>query len=190
MKRESAIRPVAQVMTPELLKCNFNARKLARLYNESSPRAAKARRRILERLLGAVGEETCVDVPFRCDYGKNVFIGKRVLIGMNCTFVDNARIEIGDEAMIAGDVQICTATHSTDPAERLHPCGGSWYTTLVAPVKVGARAWIGAKAVICPGVTIGENAVVGAGAVVVRDVPPNAVAAGVPARVIRRLPHR
>ena len=174
-------------MTDELLAVICEARRLVRQYNVTDPQDAKGKRVLLERLLGSVGEDVDIDTPFRCDFGMNTHIGDHVIVGMNCTFVDNARIDIGSYVMIASDVQICTATHSVRPEERLAPNGDSWYTTLVAPVRICPRAWIGAKAMICPGVTIGEGAVVGAGAVVTKDVPPRMVVAGVPARIVKEI---
>lgn len=135
-------------MTPVLLETIASARRLTRLYNESDPSDAAGRRSLLERLLGSVGANVEIDTPFRCDFGKNVHVADRVIVGMNCTFVDNARIDIGPFAMIASDVQICTATHDVDAAARLTPKGGSWYTTLVAPVRIGARVWVGATVVL------------------------------------------
>ena len=102
---------------------------------------------------------------------------------MNCTFVDNNRIDIGNHVLIASDVKIYTAAHPVTAGERMIP-GGGW-NIYARPVKIEDGAWIGGGAIILPGVTIGRNAVIGAGAVVTKDIPANAVAVGSPARVIR-----
>ena len=176
-----------QIVTPEMVETICKARELARIYNETDPRDEKRKREILGQLLGSVGEDVGIDTPFRCNYGKNTYVADHVIIGMNCTFIDDARIDIESKVMIASDVQICTATHGIDPDERLAQSENSWFKTLTAPVRICARAWIGAKAIIFPGVTVGEGAVVGAGSVVTKDVPPMTVVAGVPAKVIKQI---
>ena len=100
-------------------------------------------------------------------------------------FIDNAPIRVGDRAMIASGVQLCTASHPIRPSERLLDARPTFFRTYAQPIVVGPGAWIGARAVVLPGVTIGENAVVGASSVVTKDVPPNTVVVGNPARVIR-----
>ena len=110
-------------------------------------------------------------------------MGNWVVINMNCTFVDNNRIDIGNHVLIASDVKIYTAAHPVIAKERMIP-GGGW-NIYAQPVKIEDGVWIGGGAIILPGVTIGRNAVIGAGAVVTKDIPANAVAVGSPARVIR-----
>ena len=161
------------------------ARELTRAYAASDYRDAAGRRAILEELFGAIGENVAVDTPFHCDHGKNIFLGNDIVIGMDCIFIDNAPIRVGDRAMIASGVQLCTASHPIRPAERLLDARPTFFRTYAQPIVVGPGAWIGARAVVLPGVTIGENAVVGAGSVVTKDVPPNTVVVGNPARVIR-----
>lgn len=117
--------------------------------------------------------------PFSADYGRNIKIGKNVFINSGCCFQDQGGIEIGDDVLIGQQVVIATLNHDLDPSKRK--------SMLPAPVKIGNRVWIGAHATVLPGVTVGDNAVVAAGAVVTRDVPSNAVAAGVPAKVIKKI---
>lgn len=109
---------------------------------------------------------------------------------MNCTFIDNNRIEIGNNVLIASNVQIYTATHSTVLSERVmldaEP-GTPYCKTVASPVKIEDGAWIGGGAILLPGVTIGENTVIGAGSVVTRSIPANCVAVGNPCRVIKTL---
>ncbi|WP_251159091.1 DapH/DapD/GlmU-related protein [Caniella muris] len=117
--------------------------------------------------------------PFTADCGKNIHIGRGVFINSGCRFQDQGGIYLGDGALIGHNVVIATLNHPLEPALRhgLEP----------SPVHVGANAWIGAGAILLPGTTVGENAVVAAGAVVTRDVPANTVVAGVPAKAIRTL---
>lgn len=161
------------------------ARELTRAYAATDYRDAKGRRAILEELLGAIGENVAIDTPFHCDHGKNIFLGSDIVIGMDCIFVDNAPIRVGDRAMIASGVQLCTASHPILPGERLLDARPTYFRTYAQPITVCVGAWVGARAVVLPGVTIGENAVVGAGSVVTKDVPPNTVVVGNPARPIR-----
>lgn len=109
---------------------------------------------------------------------------------MNCTFVDNHRIVIGDNVLIASNVQIYTATHSTDVRERMTwdwKEGDDICNTIARPVRIENGVWIGGGAILLPGVTVGKNAVIGAGSVVTRSIPANCVAVGNPCRVIRML---
>ena len=117
--------------------------------------------------------------PFYTDFGKNITVGKNVFINSDCKFQDQGGIFIDDGVLIGHGVVLATLNHDMDPAKRqqLHP----------APIHIGKNVWIGANAVICAGVHIGDNAVVAAGAVVVKDVEPNTVVGGVPARMIKRI---
>ncbi len=117
--------------------------------------------------------------PFHTDCGKNIKIGKRVFINAGCQFQDQGGITIGDDVLVGPQTIIATLNHNPDPDKR----GGMF----AKPVKIGNKVWLGARVTICPGVTIGDGAIVGAGAVVTKDVPPRTVAAGVPAKVIKRV---
>ncbi|WP_055046095.1 DapH/DapD/GlmU-related protein [Devosia sp. A16] len=118
--------------------------------------------------------------PFSTDCGLNTTIGSNVFINQGCHFMDMGGISIGDDVMIGPKVNLVSAGHPTDPCERRNGI-------VKKPITIGNNVWIGAAATILPGVTIGDNAVVAAGAVVSRDVPANTIAAGVPARVLKRL---
>ncbi len=117
--------------------------------------------------------------PFYADYGQNIKVGKGVFINSGCCFQDQGGIEIGDDALIGQQVVIATLNHDLDPEKRAN--------MFPAPVKIGKRVWIGAHATVCPGVTVGDNSVVAAGAVVTKDVPENSVVAGVPAKIIKQI---
>lgn len=127
------------------------------------------------------GCEGFIREPFRCDYGVNISIGEGSFVNFDCVFLDLAPIRIGRHALIGPKVQLLTALHPMEASERR--------TGLEAgrPITVGDDCWIGGGAIVCPGVTIGDRAVVGAGAVVTRDVPADSVAAGNPARILRKL---
>lgn len=153
---------------------------------------AAQKENILRDMFGRMGEHVYVDIDFHCEYGKNIFIGDKVIINMNCTLVDNNRIEIGNNVLIASNVQIYTATHSTEPQERMVQdwdagSGKAYCNTYALPVKIEDNVWIGGGAIILPGVTIGRNSVIGAGSVVTRSIPGNCIAVGNPCRVIKKL---
>ncbi len=124
----------------------------------------------------APGEGTYLFPPFYTDFGMNTTIGKDVFINSCCQFQDQGGITIGDGTLIGPKTVIATLNHGKKPEERT--------SLFPAPVKIGKNVWIGASVVILPGVTIGDNAIIGAGAVVVHDVPKDAIVAGVPAKVI------
>lgn len=176
---------------PETLERIARARELRQEYDRSDYRDTEKRTAILRELLGGIGDNVSIDTPFHCNLGKNIFLGSDVIVGINCTFVDDRTITIGSRVLIASDVQICTASHPVLPQERLadgwREKGTTFFRTWAKPVVIKDGVWIGAKTVILPGVTIGENAVIGAGSVVNKDVPANCVAVGNPCRVIRRL---
>jgi maltose O-acetyltransferase len=166
---------------PELVRERARARALLGRYNATGPEDGDERRALLAELLGAVGEDAWVEPPFRCDYGWNVSLGEGAYLNVGCVVLDCAPVEIGPLAKLGPSVQLCAATHPTDPAQRAE---GLEYAL---PIALGRNVWIGAGAIVGPGVTIGEDSVVGAGSVVLRDVPPRVVAAGNPCRVVRDL---
>ena len=135
------------------------------------------RRKLLENLLSSYGEEANIRSPFFCDYGFNISLGKGAFLNFNCVLLDVNPITIGAGTQIGPAVQIYAADHPRDPAARLSgaECG--------KPVSIGANVWIGGGAILLPGITIGDDAIIGAGSVVTRDVPPGATVIGNPARV-------
>ena len=176
---------------PELAAMALNAKRLTKQLNETAPGDRAARMEILKRMLGRIGRNVHIDIDFHCEYGRHILIGDRVIINMNCTFVDNNIIEIGDNVLIASNVQIYTATHSVRFAERTLPDTGrdddEFCVTYAKPVKICDGAWLGGGVIVLPGVTIGRNSVIGAGSVVTRSVPDNCVAVGNPCRVIKKI---
>jgi maltose O-acetyltransferase len=162
-------------MDPELVALRRRARQLSRAYGASEDA------KVLYELFGSLGPGAVIDPPFYCDYGAHITAGARLYLNFGCTILDVAPVTIGDDLMVGPHAQILTATHPIDATER---CSGR---ELGRPVRIGSRVWIGAGAIVCPGVTIGDDTTIGAGAVVTRDVPPRVLAAGNPARVIRTL---
>ena len=151
-------------------------------YNNTLPREQERRQALLKELFGAVGEGCYIEAPYHANWGgKNVYMGNHVYANFNLTLVDDANIYIGNDVMFAPNVVIATAGHPLNPTLREK---GYQYNQ---EVRIGNNVWVGANATILPGVTIGDNTVIGAGAVVSRDLPPNVLAMGVPARVVREL---
>lgn len=175
---------------PELMKRWHLAKDLVRDYNCADSADAVRKREILDELLGGHGQELWITPPFYVDYGNNIYFGNGCEVNMNCTFLDDNEIRIGDRALIAPNVQIYTAFHPTNAADRFVPPSEDgafvFCKTQTAPVTIGDNVWIGGGSIILPGVTIGDNVVIGAGSVVTRDIPSNTVAYGNPCRVIRK----
>ena len=176
-------------LSPELSKMRTNARTLMKEYDALHFDDNQQKNNILKKLFGSIGNNVCIDERFHCEYGKNIFIGNDVIIGPNCTFIDNDKINIGNYIMFAPNVQIYTAFHPTNAIERLGKAkeDGSFEfcKTITASVTIGDNVWIGGGAIIMPGVKIGNNVVIGAGSIVTRDIPSNVIAFGNPCRVIR-----
>jgi maltose O-acetyltransferase len=145
------------------------------------PNDADGRRALLTELLGALGTGSEILAPFRCDYGYQVSIGDRTFVNYGAVFLDVARITIGNDVQLGPNVQLLTATHPIDPEARR----AGWESG--EPITIGDNAWLGGGVIVCPGVRIGEDSVIGAGAVVTRDIPASVVAVGNPARVVRRI---
>ncbi|TNI83084.1 sugar O-acetyltransferase [Aeromonas sobria] len=133
----------------------------------------------LTRLLGSRAERCFITPPFFCDYGTNIHVGKNFYANFNCTILDVCEVHIGDNVLLAPGVQIYTAAHPVAVAPRIKG------VEFGKPVRIGHNVWIGGSTVICPGVTIGDNSVIGAGSVLTKDVPANVVAVGNPCKVLR-----
>jgi maltose O-acetyltransferase len=157
------------------------AQELLERYNATRHMEQALRSDLLRELLGEVGEGVVIRPPFYCDYGSHISIGARTFVNFACVMLDVAPIRIGAACQIATGVHLVTATHPVDPEPRRL----GWESA--EPIAIGDNVWLGSAVVVCPGVTIGEDTVVGAGAVVTRDLPAHVVAAGVPARVLREI---
>lgn len=148
----------------------------------NSPKRAAERQQLMKEMLGSVGSNCYMEPPFHANWGgRNLFLGNNVYINFNLTVVDDVEIIVGDYVMFGPNVTIATANHPIDPALRQK---GYQYAKKIA---IGNNVWIGANAVILPGVTIGENSIIGAGSIVTKDIPPNVVAVGNPCRVMRSI---
>ena len=156
-------------------------RKLLRRFNTMDPDDGSAMTEILRELLGTCGEGAWITPPFQCDYGKHIHVGKNFYANYNCAIVDVAPVTIGDNCLLAPGVQIYTAGHP------IHPDASNSHYEYGIEVTIGDNCWLGGCCIIVPGVHIGNNVVVAAGAVVTKDVPDNSVVAGNPARVIKTI---
>jgi len=166
---------------PELCTLRAKARQLTRQFNDTDPEDQPARSQILRQLFGKVEGRINIEPPFRCDYGCFIEAGDNLFMNFDCVILDCARITIGRNVQVGPGVHIYAATHPTDPSIRASDLENA------KPVTIGDDVWIGGRAVICPGVTIGSGTTIGAGSVVTRDIPARVVAAGNPCRVIRHL---
>lgn len=149
-----------------------------------------AKQRALERLVpSSKGKSFAVFAPFYCEYGVNIHVGRECFVNYNCTFLDVSPITLGDGVWIGANVTLATPNHPLIAEERLnfdYP-DGRHDLEYSEPITIKDGCWICSSVTVCGGVTIGENSVVAAGAVVTRDIPPNSIAAGVPAKVIRKI---
>jgi maltose O-acetyltransferase len=166
---------------PDLTADFARAQELVERYNRTLHAQQDERDALLRELIGEVGEGVVVRPPFYCEYGTHVSIGARTFMNYDCLLLDVAPVTIGSACQIATRVQFLTATHPIDPEPRRI----GWESG--EPIVLGDNVWLGGGVVVCPGVSIGDDTVVGAGAVVAGDLPAGVVAAGVPARVIREI---
>ena len=166
---------------PQLLRERLKARMLTRLYNQTLETEENKRTELLQELFGSTEKNLYIEPTFRCDYGYNIHVGENFYANFDCVFLDVCEIRIGDNCFIAPGVHIYTATHPLNPTERI---SGVEYGL---PVKIGDNVWIGGRAIINPGVTIGNNVVIASGAVVTRDVPDNVVVGGNPAKIMKQI---
>ncbi len=168
-------------LDPELEEERLRARRWAREYNATTEADIDLRKRMIKDMFGSAGSNAYIEPSFRCDYGYNIFVGDNFFANFDCVILDVCPVRIGDNCMIAPGVHIYTATHPIDPTKR------NSGRELGAPVTIGHNVWLGGRCIILPGVTIGDNVTVAAGAVVTKNVPANTVVAGNPAKVIREL---
>ncbi len=151
-------------------------------FNGLRPSMVDEQLAILRGLFGSCGQNIIVNQPFRCDFGCNIHVGENFFANFNLTVLDEAEVRIGNNAFIGPNVSIYTACHPLDAPTR------NTFAEWAEPVTIGDNVWIGGSVTILPGVTIGDNVVIGAGSVVCRDLPSDCVAAGNPAKVIKRIP--
>lgn len=164
---------------PELIAERRRCRTLLQAFDIESDEDERAA--ILKELLGRIGNDSFIQPPFACDYGSNLSIGDNVFINFNCVVLDCAAVTIGDRTQIAPGVQLLAADHPRDAETR------RGLLELARPVSIGSNVWIGAAAIVLPGISVGDDAIIGAGSVVTRDVPNGVLAVGNPCRVVRQL---
>lgn len=167
-------------LDPELSRERQHCRELLKRFNDTREDQTTERVELLKELFGA---ETGVWIqpPFFCDYGTNIKLGSRVFFNFNCVVLDVMQVTIGDNVLFGPAVQIYAATHPMEAEVRRQ------WLEFAKPITIGSDVWVGGAAIICPGVTIGDRSVIGAGSVVTRDVPADVFAAGNPCRVIKHL---
>lgn len=166
---------------PELNAARTRARSLLARFNGSAPEAFAERFQVLSELFDRFGKGSMANPTLRCDYGFNISVGTKTFFNFDCVLLDCHRIEIGDDVQFGPGVHIYTATHPLEAEARR---SGAEFAL---PVTIGSGVWIGGRAIVCPGVKIGENTVVGAGSVVTRDLPAGVLAVGNPCKVVRSI---
>ena len=150
-------------------------------FNNLRPDNTEEMNEILKDLFGSIGERFIINQPFRCDYGRNIFLGEDCFINFNCTILDEAKVIIGDNAFLGPNVSIYTACHPLEVEKR------NKFIEWAEPVTIGNNVWIGGDVTILPGVIIGDNVVIGAGSVVTKNFPSNVVVGGNPAKIIKEI---
>lgn len=169
----------------DIMKLQFSCLELLYDFNETRPSQMNKRNELLKQMFAEIGEECYIEPPLRSNWGgHHVHFGKNVYANFNLTLVDDTHIYVGDYTMIGPNVTIATAAHPVSP--ELREKVGQYNL----PVYIGRNVWIGAGAMILPGVTIGDNTVIGAGSVVTKDIPGDVVAVGNPCRVMRKIEER
>ena len=159
----------------------MRTRLLIKELNDTREDQTEERVRVLQALIPHAGEGLWLQPPFYCDYGSNIMIGEKVFFNFNCVVLDVTYVKIGSRTLFGPNAQIYTATHPVDYQER------SSGLEFAKPISIGEDVWVGGSAIICPGVTIGDRTIIGAGSVVTRDIPSGVFAAGNPCKVIREL---
>ena len=158
-----------------------NARRQLQKLNNMDRSDFLAINSLVRELFGRADESTFLNPPFFCDYGSNIFVGKNCFINYNCTILDNGKVTLGDNCMLAPNVSIYTAGHA------LYPDSRNLGYEYGIDITIGNNVWIGGNTVILPGINIGDNVVIGAGSVVTKDIPAWSFAAGNPCKVIRKI---
>lgn len=166
---------------PENARLAQRAVRLADAYHRAAVEDEAAARPLLDELIGSLGDGAFVKPPLFVDYGENITIGARSFVNYNLTALDVAAITIGADCQIGPNVQLLTPTHPVEPGPRRDKLEAA------LPITIGDNVWLGGGVIVCPGVSIGDDSVIGAGSVVTRDIPAGVVAVGNPARVLRSI---
>ena len=168
---------------PELIELRKKAFQLFREFNKTDEDlpSNKRRQEIIMELFGSVGENVGITPPFYCDYGKFIFLGKNVFMNFGCTILDGCDVKIGDNVMIGPNCHIYTVFHPMDHEERNKNLQNH------KPVTIGNNVWFGGGVIVLPGVTIGDNCVIGAGSLVNKNIPSSSFACGNPCKVVKQI---
>ncbi len=165
----------------ELLDILQETQEMCRNYNNLRPSQQEEKDALIKRILGRTGEQLKVLQPFFCDYGFNIEVGENFFANTNLVILDEAKVTFGDHVFIGPNCSFYTPCHPIDAESR--NAGKQWSLS----INVGNNVWFGGNVTVCPGVSIGDNAVIGAGSVVIHDIPANVVAAGNPCKVIKHI---
>lgn len=165
----------------DLLKKLFATKETIWRFNRMPPLPQEERSAFIREFFGSCGKNPIINSPFHCDYGCNISVGDNFFANFNLVILDEAQVTIGNNVFIGPNVNILTACHPTNPEERNELIG--W----ARPITIGDNVWIGGGVTILPGVSIGEGCTIGAGAVVVKDIPARSIAAGNPCTVIKKV---
>ena len=165
----------------DLFQRRIAAKKLFRAYNRTEDEEVGLRNQILRQLFKKLGENVWIEPDFRCEFGKNITIEDHVYINFGCVILDCAEVTIGAHALLGPNIGLYAVNHAADAEERISGgCSGK-------PIRIGKNVWLGGDVKVLAGVTIGDNAIIGAGSIVTKDIPPDVIAVGNPCRVIRAI---
>lgn len=175
----------------ELITRWHKAKQLMKAYNNTDTTDRDKLNQILDQLLGSRGKNVWIAAPFFVDYGENIHLGNNCEINFNCVFLDCNLITIGDNALIAPNVQLYTVYHPVNAKDRfsesLQDKDFTFCKSMTAPITIGNNVWIGGNSVILPSISIGDNVTIGAGSVVTKSIPSNSLAVGNPCRIVKKL---
>ena len=165
----------------DLFQRRITAKKLFKAYNKTDDEDIELRNQILKQLLKKVGENVWIEPDFKCEFGKNITIEDDVYINFGCIILDCAEVTIGSHTLLGPNIGLYPVNHSTDAEERIN--GGCYGK----PIHIGKNAWLGGDVKVLAGVTVGDNAIIGTGSIVTKNIPSDVIAAGNPCKVIRKI---
>ena len=157
------------------------AKKLFRAYNKTDDEEVALRHQIMQQLFQKVGENVWIEPDFKCEFGKNITIENDIYINFGCVILDCAKVTIGSHTLLGPNVGLYAANHATDANERIN--GGCYGK----PIHIGKNVWLGGDVKVLPGVSIGDNTIIGTGSIVTKDIPANVIAVGTPCKVIKEI---